>query len=76
MNAGTIQPDGAGLWEIVDLPEGVDSPVGPYDTRREAREARRRLALFLAHCDRPGFVTAGPRHRHRDQLAQQRTLPQ
>ena len=74
MNAGTIQSDGAGKWEIVDVPEGVDSPIGPYDTRREARKARARLALFLAHCDRPGFVTAGPRPRHRDHLAQERTL--
>lgn len=73
MNAGMIKPDGAGKWEIDNLPEGVDSPVGPYDTRREAREALRGIARFLANCDRPGFVTAGPRPRQKDYLAQERT---
>lgn len=45
-------------WWITDTPAGVDE-TGPFANKAEASEARRRLLLFLANCERRGFITSG-----------------
>lgn len=53
--ASAAEPAG---WWITGTPEGVDE-MGPFATRAEAQESRRRLAAFLANCDKRGFITSG-----------------
>ena len=45
-------------WWIVNPPAGVEE-MGPFATRAEAQEARRRLIAVLANCDKRGFITCG-----------------
>ena len=46
-----------GGWWIDDAGEDT----GPYDTRREAQEARRGLRRFYRYQNQPGFVTSETR---------------
>lgn len=45
-------------WWITGTPTGVDE-TGPFETKAECAEAKRRLLLFLAHSDKRGFITSG-----------------
>ncbi len=45
-------------WWIKGDPEF--GPIGPYDTRAEAEDGRRRLERFARHCDEPGYMTSRP----------------
>lgn len=45
-------------WWITNTPAGVEE-TGPYPTKAEAVEARRRLLAFLENCDKRGFITSG-----------------
>ncbi len=45
----------AGKWWIDD--DG--HATGPYDTKREADDARRGLERFYKYQDKPGFVCSG-----------------